>query len=183
MRFTEIAKREFSFLESAGFSLVECSSTELLYQSEAVSVAVRRDPRDGEVDVYFAPHPNNERTEHSLTALLALEGIARERRPFQVYDESLLGPFLEKLAAETQTVAARLLQGDRMAFRRLAVFGKAELDKYWREMNFRHVRPEADNAWHARAFERFIALYAPFEDYLSEAEKAKLAYARRHVPE
>lgn len=100
--------------------------------------------------------------------------------PFQVTDEGKLGPFLEKLAEDTQAHAQPALAGDRMFFRRLKTFRSAQAQTYMHGMELRRVRTEADKAWQSRDFDKLIALYGSIEDELTASEKAKLTYAKEH---
>jgi hypothetical protein len=106
--------------------------------------------------------------------------VPERRMPFQVADETKLGPFLDKMAGDMRVHARLALAGDRMFFRRLETFRSAQADAYRRDMGLRRVRTEADKAWQKRDLDKLIALYTPIENQLSPSEKAKLAYAREH---
>ena len=183
-RFTDMAKRAFSFLEDKGFRLVHSESGTLRYESSQVFVAVEWDARSGELNVYLGLQPKKgQRAEaFSLNDLLGMEqaGNPDGNMPFQVADESRLEPFLEELATNLRAHAAPALHGDRMFFRRLETFRSAQSEAYMREMELRHVRSEAEKAWRERNFREVARLYTTIEQDLSESEKGKLAYARQH---
>jgi hypothetical protein len=184
MRFSEPAKRAFSFLEGAGFKLVLLEPSRLRYETAGSVVRIEWDARSGEMNVFFGLQPAKGRPEDafSLSDLLDMVGIeAPERRaPFQVADEKKLAPFLEKMANDVLVHAQPALSGDRMFFRRLQTFRESKSYEYMRSMRLRQVRAQADEAWRDRQLERVIALYGSIEDDLSESEKVRLAYARKH---
>jgi hypothetical protein len=111
-----------------------------------------------------------------------MEGVdvAGRKMPFQVAEEDKLRPFLDKLAEHMQAHAQLALAGDRMFFRRLNAFRSAQAQMYWRGVELRHVRTEADKAWQKRELTKLIALYSSIEEELTASEKAKLAYAQQH---
>ncbi len=183
--FAEEAKEAFAFLANAGFNLVAVDPDrlycQLQYQSDKAFVTIAWDRRLGELDVYLGLRSKiNERGgAFALDELLALAGVdvPEARRPFQVADESRLRPFLDKLARDIQDHAQLALAGDRMFFHRLDAFRHRQAQAY---MNHRRIRAEAEEAWRRREFDRVTALYATMEGYLTESEKAKLAYARKN---
>lgn len=185
MRFAEAARRALSFLEKAGFRLAQFGSTRLQYESDQAVVAIEWDPRSGELEVFtgLLPKKGEPQEMFSLSDLLNMQGVdaPRRRMPFQVADEGGLAPFFEKLADDTRTHARSALAGDRMFFRRLKTFRSAQSQAYMRDMELRRVRSEAEQAWRDRDLNRLIKLYASIESHLSESEKGKLDYARKHM--
>jgi hypothetical protein len=182
-KFSDIVRRTFSFLEEAGFRRLHLSPTLLRYEAENVFVTITWDPRSGEIDELIGLQPRKgERGDgFSLSDLLAMEGadVPERKMPFQVADESRLGPFLEKLAEDTSTFARSALAGDRMYFRRLKTFRSAAAQAYMRSMTLQNVRSEAEKAWHRREFDRVVDLYTSIESDLSGSERGKLEYAKR----
>ena len=185
MRFAEAAEQAFSFLEKAGFKLAQRSETRHQYESNQAVVVVEWDPRSGELEVFTGPLPKKGESQEmfSLSDLLNMQGVdaPKRRMPFQVADEDHLAPFLQKLAEDTRSHAQSALAGDRMFFRRLETFRSAQSQAYMRDMDLRRVRSEAEKAWRNRDLSKLIRLYASIENELSESEKGKLDYARKHV--
>jgi hypothetical protein len=122
-KFSDIVRRTFSFLEEAGFRCLQLGPTLLRYEAENVFVTITWDPRSGEIGEFIGLRPRKGEREDgfSLSDLLAMEGadLPERKMPFQVADESRLGPFIEKLAEDTSAFARPALAGDRMYFRRL----------------------------------------------------------------
>lgn len=72
------------------------------------------------------------------------------------------------------------LAGDRMFFHRLKAFRNAQSQAYMQDMELRRVRSEADKAWHERRLGDLIGLYTSIASHLTESEKGKLDYAKKH---
>lgn len=123
MHFPDMAQQAFSFLEDAGFRLVQRDSCQLQYETAQVLVTVEWDARSGETTVFFGLQPRKgaPRDGFSLGDLLAMQGVyAPERKmPFQVAEESRLSDVLQKVAADIRKYAQPALAGDRMFSHRL----------------------------------------------------------------
>lgn len=184
-RFFNVAQRVFSFLEDAGFRLAKRDPTRLQYETDQVFVTVEWDSRSGEINVFVGRQPRNDepRDAFSLRDLLAMQDVQVPERtmPFQVSEEGRLGLFLEKLAEDIRTHGQSALAGDRMFFRRLRAFRNAQSHAYMRDMELRRVRSKAEKAWRKRELEKVIDLYTSIENDLTESERGKLDYARRHM--
>jgi hypothetical protein len=184
MRFPDIAQRAFSFLEDAGFHLVQREPARLRYETDRAVVTIEWDARSGEMNVFIESQPRKDepRDVFSLSDLLAMEDVdvPERKMPFQVTDEDRIGPFLEKLAEDTRIHAQSAITGDRMFFHRLKAFRNAQSQGYMRDLTLRHVRSEAEKAWQERALDKVTALYTSIEEELTASEKAKLDYARKY---
>lgn len=184
MRFPDMARQAFSFLEDAGFHLIQRDPARLQYETDQAVVTIEWDARSGEMNVFIGlqPRKGEPLDAFSLSDLLGMQGVdvPERKMPIQVADESRLGPFLEKLAEDTRVHAQPALAGDRMFFHRLKAFRDARSQAYMRDMRLRHVRSEAERAWRERELDKVIGLYTSIEDELSESEKGKLDYARKH---
>jgi len=184
-KFSEIVRRTFSFLEEAGFRYLQPGPTLLRYETENVFVTITSDPRSGEIDEFIGLRSQKGEREDgfSLSDLLAMEGVDLPERkmPFQVADESRLGPFLEKLAADTSAFARPALAGDRMYIRRLRTFRNAVAQTYMRSLTLQNVYDQAEKAWHTREFDRVVDLYTSIESDLTNSERGKLEYAQKEI--
>lgn len=185
MRFAEAARQAFSFLENTGFRLAQVGSTRLQYQSDQSVVAIEWDPRSGGLEVFIGLllKKGEPQEMFSLSDLLNMQGVdaPRGRMPFQVADEDSLAPFLDNLAEDTRTHAQSALAGDRIFFRRLNTFRSAQSQAYMRDMELRRVRSEAERAWRDRDLNNVIRLYGSIESDLTESERGRLVYARKHA--
>lgn len=184
MKFSSMAKKAFLFLEEIGYRCVEDNLDRLEYETALSFVTIEWDSRSGELNLYVGlkPKVGDPRDAYSLTDILAMENVdtPERRRPFQIAEESRLGPFIEKLAEDTQAYAQVALSGDRMFFRRLQAFRNAQAQTYMQDMKLSQIRGEAEEAWRERDLDKIIDLYTPIEKHLSKSEKVKLDYAREH---
>ena len=182
-KFSDIVQRTFSFLKEAGFRSTQSGFDQLRFETESVFVTVTWDRRSGEINEFIGlkPRKGGERDRFSLSDLLAMEraDLPERKMPFQVADESRLGPFVERLAEDTRAFAQSALAGDRMYFRRLKTSRNAAAQTYMRGMTLQRVRSEAEEAWQRRDFDTVIDLYMSIENDLSGSERGKLDYAKR----
>lgn len=183
-RFTDMAKQAFSFLEDAGFRLSHADAARLQYETAQVFVTIEWDARSGETNVFVGlkSKKGEPPDAFSLSDLLGMQDVdvPERKRPFQVAEENRLGPFLEKLADDMRVHAQPALAGDRMFFHRLKAFRNAQSQAYMQDMELRRVRSEADKAWHERRLGDLIGLYTSIASHLTESEKGKLDYAKKH---
>lgn len=181
-RFTDMAKEAFSFLEGAGFRLVRIEAGHLRYESLSSVVVIDWDARSGELEAFVGPPSSQGKAQdmYSLTDVLGMEGVPARKMPPQVAEESRLQPFVDRLADDLQAHAQPALVGERMFFRRLETFRHANAEAFTRRLKLQQVRSAVDQAWRNREFKKVVGLYASVESDLSETEKEKLAYARRH---
>jgi hypothetical protein len=181
-RFTDMTKEVFSFLEGAGFRLARIEAGHLRYESPISVVVINWDARSGELEAFVGlpPSPGKAQDMYSLTDVLGMEGVPDRKMPPQVADESRLQPFVYQLADDLQAHAQPALVGDRMFFRRLETFRHANAEAFTRRLKLQQVRSAVEQAWRNREFEKVVGLFASVESDLSEAEKGKLEYARRH---
>jgi hypothetical protein len=73
------------------------------------------------------------------------------------------------------------LAGDRVFFRRLEEFRRADSEALMKEMDLSRTRTAAEKAWNVGEFAEIVSLYSAVEDDLTASEKAKLEYARKRV--
>jgi hypothetical protein len=184
-QFADAVAHAFSFLEDSGYRRVEQGATRIRYETDRVFVAIDWDPRSGELNAFLGLQPTKgeQPDGFSLTDLLRMENVDVPERnmPFQVADETQLGPFLTRLAEDIRAHAQAALAGDRMFFHRLKAFRSAQSQVYMRDMKLRRVRSEVEEAWRGRDFRRVRELYSSIKGDLTEAEKGKLEYATKHA--
>jgi hypothetical protein len=182
--FPEQAEEAFSFLADNGFRIVDRGATGIQYETGRAFVRIEWEPRSGELNVFLGVQPSKGEPSDSfaLGDLLGMEGVEAGdgKMPFQVADETRLGPFLKRLAEDTRIHAQPALAGDRMYFHRLKAFRDAQGQAFMRDMKLRRVRSEAEKAWQRQELEKVADLYDSIEDDLTEVERGKLAYARKH---
>lgn len=181
-RFADMAKEAFSFLEDAGFRLARVEAGYLRYESANSAVVIDWDERSGELEAFVGLHSTagSSQDMYSLTDIFGLEGVPDRKTPPQVADENRLQPYVGQLADDLRTHARPAVVGDRMFFRRLETFRNAKAEAFTQGLKLQQIRSAVEQAWRNREFTKVVGLFAPVESDLSEAEKGKLEYARRH---
>ena len=79
------------------------------------------------------------------------------------------------------TYAVEFLQNTEFSFRRLENLCEGECDQYELETKLDHVRRAVQIAWKKKDYLKVAELYKPVEDFISEAEKKKLYFARKQI--
>jgi hypothetical protein len=180
-RFIDMTKEAFSFLEGAGFRLARVEAGYMRYESSNSVIVITWDSRSGELEAFFELLSSTDQAQgsYSLTDVLRLEGVTHRKMPSQVADENRLKPFLAQLAEDLLAHAEPALMGDRMFFRRLETFRRAQAETFTQGLQLEHIRAEVTQAWRNEEFDKVVRLYSSVEDKLSKAEKARLKYARK----
>ena len=183
-RFPSEAERAFSFLEKMGFHLVEKAATRIQYVATRAFVAIEWDPRSGELNAFLGPHAASDEqpAKFSLTDLLRMRGVdvPEGKMPFQVADEGRIGPFLKRIAEDIRAYARPALAGDMAFFDRLEAFRSSQAHTEMRSMEVGRIRSAIDRAWRERNYRKVRELYSSVGGDLSDADRAKLAYAKKH---
>lgn len=183
-RFTDMAKKAFSFLDGAGFRLAHIEPGHLRYESPNSVVSIYWDARSGELEAFVGLRTSAGQTQdtYSMTDVVGMQRVPdrkTRRQPAQVADESRLQRFVDQLADDLRHCAQPALAGDRMFFQRLEAFRHANAEALTRDLQLRQVRSAAEEAWRNQDFAKVSELYSSVERDLSEVEKSKLEYARR----
>lgn len=124
--FQTAVRKTFIFLEQRGFKVVAEGPAVCRYESTKAIVGVDRDHRSGEMNVWFGLRAKDGAKEanFSLTDLLAMERVASPlaTKPYEVYSDEEIGPFVEDMAKSTEIYAGHALEGDEAYFRKLSAF-------------------------------------------------------------
>jgi hypothetical protein len=182
-RFPDLARRAFSFLESEGFDITDVDAEELRYESSRTVVSVQWDARSGEQEVFVMLRSPDGAAQpaYSLTDMLAMEGVRLDAQPPQVHEENRLQPFLERSADALRTHCRDALSGQRSYFQRLEEFRRVHAEALTQQIVRQRVRSDVEQAWRAQEYETVIELYTSILGDLSDLEKSRLEYAKRHA--
>lgn len=180
--FPDLARRAFSFLGNAGFEITLVDAEELRYESSSVVVSVQWDARSGEHEVFVMLRSSDggARTTYSLTDMLAMGGIRMDAQPPQVHDQDRLPPFLERSAEAIRTHCQDALSGQTSYFQRLEEFRRSNAEALTQQMVSQRVRTEVEQAWRSQEYGTVVELYTSILADLSDLEKSRLEYAKRH---
>jgi hypothetical protein len=85
--------------------------------------------------------------------------------------------------ADRYVAIADALSGDRKHFtaKRIHDASAKRSRLLYEGWEYKRIRSEAENAWHAREFARVVVLYESMAGHLSPAERAKLEFARKQL--
>jgi hypothetical protein len=186
--FTKLAQDKFSFLvDKYGFRCVTATPFYVRFESNKIFVTINYDKnRSYEVDVEIGQKDalfNEMERPFSLSEILREKGVAEKEtyKTYQAADPICLANCVSRLSRWLEIYAAEFLQNDRFSFKRLSDFRKKECDQYELETKLFHIRSEVHIAWNKKDYPRVSELYQSVENYLSEAEKKKLTFAKHQI--
>jgi len=169
------------------FGLVCVASTEwsLRYENDTVFLLVNYDgTRSYELGVEIGqwntryPGPP-----FSLSEILRLRGIqdAVFVSGLMISDKAQLPNALSRLAKLTADHAADFLRGNEFSFAQVEKLRDKESSEFELASRLRYARSTVDVAWPAKDYEAVVRALEPLEAHLSEAEKKRLEYSRKHL--
>ena len=183
--FADMTANAFGFLTEAGFHTATKSAHGVEFESPTSVVTVCWDRRSGELEVYFELLPRNELSggKYSLRDVLNTQGIQGENGGFtpQVTDVTHLRRWIDNVARAVRDHAQPALLGDRMFYRRLEIFRHSQAVAFTESIRLRHVRSAAESAWQEKDLKTVVTLYASIEPELTDVERLKLDYAKKHL--
>jgi hypothetical protein len=180
--FDDMTARAFGFLTEVGFQIAARSAHQVEFESRTTVVTVCWDQRSGELEVFFEllPRSGASASKYSLRDVMDAQGVRGYVSAPQVADETRLQRWLENIASAVRNHAQPALIGDRMFYRRVETFRHAQAVAYTQSIRLRKVRGAAENAWRERDLKTVVSLYASIEPELTDAERLKLDYAKKH---
>ncbi len=186
--FAKLAQDKFSFLVSEySFCCVEATNYVVRFESDKVFVSVRYDAsRSFELDVEVGELNvlyGGEERPFNLGEILRLEGAEKKERYtfFQASEPEALTNCTARLALLLSTYGVEFLKGNKYSFKRLSTFREKECNQYALETELTDIRRKVQVAWKDKNYSRVVELYQPVEDVISEAEKKKLAFAKKQI--
>lgn len=180
--FDDMTARAFGFLTEVGFQIVARSAHQVEFESRTSVVTVCWDQRSGELEVFFEllPRTGVSASKYSLRDVMNAQGVRGDASAPQVVDGTHLQRWLENIARAVRDHAQPALTGDRMFYRRVETFRHSQAVAYTQGIKLRHVRSAAESAWQERDLKSVVSLYASIEPELTDAERLKLDYAKKH---
>lgn len=168
-----------------GMSCVASDDNYLRYENARAFLLIRRDSRgSGELGVEFGRRrPGSFGPPFSLAEILRFRGVtdASAASAPMISRSSQLPVALSKLAELTRTHASDFLAGNERSFSQVSDFRKKEGVDFERQSQLRRLRSAVGAAWRERDYETVVRALEPFADHLSETEKRKLQYSRKHL--
>jgi hypothetical protein len=183
LRFEEGALAAFAFLRS-DYGLVPVASGPYLVRYEAawarVDILHRRNSYEVVVNVGPAAPPGTEA--YSIWEIARLHGApdVNERTFLQASTAAAVAAVLTRLADTLRTYGKAALQGDSHEFALLRELRVHESEQFQALGHLSWVREQVARAWAERDFAAVVKLLSSISG-LSEADAAKLAFAKRHL--
>jgi len=181
--FAGAAEDAFRYLTDSGFRVLSADATIVRYSSTRVFVNVYHGRLSYELGIEVGLVGSGAEPGYALEAFVRLsdpESASRIRNFVATTpDEVRVG--LQRLAQQLKQHVEPALQGNTAIFAELHRQREEWSKSYAAEVLAGQIRPEADAAFRARDYRRFIELLSKIENALTSAEKQKLEYARRHV--
>lgn len=184
--FLVTARRVFDPLaDRFGMHYVSGSEWQLRYENDAAFLSIHFDNhRSYEIGVETGQLAT-QRPERpfNLSEVLRLRGVSSESDidGFQVKNQTELDTALMRLARLTSTFASDFLRGNPRAFCELGKLRDLECQEYAKARDLRVARITAEQAWAESNYAKFIEICAPRISQLTNSEKKKLEYARKHL--
>lgn len=184
--FSTEARRQFDPVAKQ-FGLVCVASTEwsLRYENDTVFLLVNYDGtwsyelgvEIGKRNIWYPAPP------FSLPEILRLQGIQNAAfvSGLMISDEAQLPHVLSRLAKLTTDHASDFLSGNEFSFSQIEKFRNRESSEFELASRLRYARSTVDVAWPAKDYEAVVRALEPLEVHLSEAEKKRLEYSRKHL--
>lgn len=181
--FNSLARSAFKFLaESYGLWIMESRSNYLRFENEDVIVVISYDnTRSYEINLDLGiqkQHPNL----FSFDEFLRSRQVPLEEMPegYQVKGDEAIDQLVFKMADLLQRYGSDLLHGNIKEWRCLSELRLKESLDYAKKHELNHVKAEAESAWKAKEYERFIRILSPWQEHLSSSDLMRLEYAKSH---
>lgn len=168
-----------------GLKCTRFSDREIRYENARANMTVHFDPvRSFELGVEVGAQADSKAgPAFSLAEILRLR-----KSPESTYVDGLtvtnqqsLKRALARLTGLIEEFAAELLSGDEAMFAELARQREAESVKYELQTKLKRAISDANTAWQVGNFPAVVAALSPLENALSDAEKKRLAIARKRA--
>lgn len=183
--FPLLVRAAFGFLAGNGFVIVREERALVVYRSGDCEVSLfYDDQRSFEISFGVSRLCPADTPPFNFEELLRAQGVPRDEWPagYAVRTLNDAGALLEQIGRILHRHALQLLDRDKGAWRQLEAQRKADCLEYAKETRLRQARAQAEAAWGNRDYPRVIAALESVESaWLSNAELAKLDYARRSV--
>lgn len=183
--FRDAVLSSFKFLAEFRLRPVEKQMTLVRYQSRHAFLNVYHGRASYELGIQIGRLADPKKT-LSIDTIIDLAGAYKaegfgQHAMFQVSTREGVQEFVPKLAALVEKYAGPLLRNDDSAWAAALNLTARRCAEYEKEVHLGHVREKAEAAWHAKDYVRFVELYEPVRQDLTEIEAKKLAYAGRQV--
>ncbi len=185
LAFVSSAKSAFQFLITEyGFSIIEEEPTFIRYETTAVFINIYHGRQSYEIGFECGLKRIEEASRYRLPVILLglLGEKAREIRAYyQANEQEVIANCLVKLASLVKDYCSPVLQGDDIAFARIANVSSSENRALTEKYSIDPIKRKAEAAWSDKNYEKVISLYGSIKGSLSEIEKKRFDYACKRI--
>lgn len=180
--FIQLARDVLNPVVSAwGFGEIAQSENELRYQNEVFDLAVAYNTYTFELSVHLSPTENPSES-YSMSELLRLwhHPSSSSYRDFASTDQRSLQRGLERLASLLSELAALGMAATANELTSLRKQKASLTQELQDKVACDHARAAAERAWQRHNYIEVVRALSAIEKFLSEAERKKLEFARKH---
>jgi len=179
--FREEVFSAFRFLtDEYGFQIRRAAGNHVRYESSQVLVELWYDfGRSYEVELWMGTSKRSKFSLGDILSVLAEE--FSERCLFQMSTETRLRENLPKIAGLLRQHCDGGLRGDAAFYQRIRDHSGRQAARLRLELSMGNWREKLRSAWHSRDYEGAVVLLERASAMLTEAERRKLAYARKKL--
>jgi hypothetical protein len=184
LRFAEVVREEFAFLQSHGFKCVRSDATLVRFKSQHVRLGVYHGRRSFEIglDIRSSSGSLGE-PNYSMAAVIRMvdPSKADQYRDFAARSAEEVVEGVRRLSALLRAYAEAGILDDPGLFERLRKDRESWVRDYAQKVNLTQKRRELEEAWRAKDYVRVVTLLRPLRDALTPSELKKLEYAEKHT--
>ncbi len=167
---------------SHGFCLVEQGRVSVVYESRVCVLSLGHDDqRSFEVGISLASKSEPNQPAFTFEEILRSQSVPVSRWPqgYSARDPQHVRRLLEEMADIMGRYALPLLEGDSVAWSRLASQRRTDCIEYANATALRHARQAAEIAWASRDYAKVVEALQRVRPQLGKADLAKLDYAMK----
>ncbi|WP_435641088.1 hypothetical protein [Micavibrio aeruginosavorus] len=181
---TETRHQFDSIAEQFGLSRVTESLQQVRYENDLVFLLIHWDnTRSYEIGVEIGKKCTSGKDQSfPLHVVLKKDKAPDADRVsnLMVSDEKNLPAILQNLADIVMGHASDLLSGSEQSFAQIEAFSHHNNVAYAQNAELQHAKLIADKAWSEKDYVSIVRALEPVEENLSDTDKARLEYARKH---
>ncbi|HEX7163290.1 MAG TPA: hypothetical protein VF223_18895 [Trebonia sp.] len=187
LNFVASARSAFDFVTNPPYSLrlVDQDEGRVTYAGVDLGLAILYDGLSCELDLALWRESVEAEVTHPYTMVdllrVADPDRARSYRQFSASTEAAVEQGLAMLESEFRRFGLQALSGSREFFERMRQMRSLAAAEFNSELEDKQIREKAGRAWRDRDFSNVVKQYSILGDRLSQVERARLDYARRHL--
>lgn len=187
LNFVASARSAFDFLTTPPYALwlVDQDEGRVTYAGVDLGLAILHDRLSYELDLAVWRESVQAEVARPYTMVdllrVADPDRARSYRQFSATTEAAVQRGLEVLKSDFSRFGLPVLSGSPEFFERIRQMQSLAVTEFGAELEDKQIREKAERAWRERDFSNVVKQYRALGDRLSQMERARVDYARRHL--